>query len=65
MPLIGTPSASYTSPSAWNPGASSVKPGSMTASTRRPAHSGGTLPSSRNHQVDHGLPQSVPVVNGS
>ena len=32
------------------------KPRSMTASTRRPAHSGGISPDSRNHVVAHGAP---------
>ncbi len=65
MPLIGTPSASYTIPSATKPGPSLPNPGSITASTRRPAQADGTVPSSRNQLVDHGGPQDVPTVNGS
>lgn len=63
--LDGYPSASYTIPSATKPGPSLPNPGSMTASTRRPAQAAGTVPSSRNQLVDHGGPQGVPTENGS
>ncbi len=36
------------------------KPRSITASTRRPAHSGGISPDSRNHVVAHGAPHERP-----
>src|ERR1039457_807336 len=63
--LIGAPSGPKASPSAWNPGLRSLKPRSNTASTRRPAHSAGTLPDIRNHVVDHGAPQGVPRSMGT
>ena len=46
------------------PGQLPTKPRSITASTRRPAQSGGTRPRNRNHVVDHGGPQGAPTANG-
>lgn len=65
MPLSGTPLVSYSMPSAWNPGPWPEKPGSTTTSARHPAHSDGTVPSSRSQLVDQGFPHSVPARNGS
>lgn len=42
-----------------------LKPRSMTASTRRPAHSSGTLPLILNQLVDQGGPHRCPSVTGS
>jgi hypothetical protein len=60
MPLRATPSASYSSPSAWKPGPSPRKPRSTTTSTTSPANVTGTSPTISNHHVDHGSPQARP-----
>ncbi len=62
--FTGVPSARYTSPSHWNPGMFLSNPRSMTASTRCPAYSGGTVPVRRNHVVPQAAPHGVPTAYG-
>ena len=63
MPQYGCPSR-QTSPSAWKPGPSWVKPRSTTATTGSSPHSAGTRPVRRNQVVPHGRPHGVPSSMG-
>ncbi len=65
IPLTGTPSMVCTRHSAWLPGQSPMKPGSMSSSTVRPAHSAGTSPVTSNHHVDHARPHGSPSAKGA